>query len=75
VQNLGLFQATDDAGSCLSLGDVIDNSSHTGKSLRPKVNDGSRRWQPRSPAMAAGITDHMWLLEELLTRVPIGTST
>jgi len=26
-----------------------------------------RRWQPRTPAMAAGITDHVWTFRELLT--------
>jgi hypothetical protein len=26
-----------------------------------------RRWRERTPAMAAGITDHTWTLEELLT--------
>ena len=30
------------------------------KTLRVEVNDGRRRWQPRSPAMAAGLTDHIW---------------
>jgi hypothetical protein len=31
----------------------------------------SKRWQPRTPAMAAGLTDHVWTLREvLLFRVP-----
>lgn len=31
-----------------------------------------KRWVPRSPAMAAGITDHLWTVEELLSyRVPL----
>jgi hypothetical protein len=55
--------------------DVVYNFNHPVKSLRQEVNDGYRRWQPRSPAMAAEITDHVWSLEELLTRVPIGTNT
>ncbi|HEY4722773.1 MAG TPA: IS1 family transposase, partial [Anaerolineae bacterium] len=30
-----------------------------------------RKWQPRTPAMAAGLTDHVWTLEELLSyRIP-----
>lgn len=30
-----------------------------------------RKWQPQTPAMAAGLTDHIWTLEELLSyRVP-----
>ena len=30
-----------------------------------------RKWQQRTPAMAAGLTDHIWTLEELLSyRIP-----
>ena len=30
-----------------------------------------KRWQPITPAVAAGITDHVWTMEELLSyRVP-----
>jgi hypothetical protein len=30
-----------------------------------------KRWQQRTPAMAAGVTDHLWSLREvLLFRVP-----
>jgi hypothetical protein len=33
----------------------------------------SRKWQQRTPAMAAGLTDHIWTLEELLSyRIPLG---
>jgi transposase-like protein len=32
---------------------------------------GQRRWVPRTPALAAGLTDHIWSVYELLTyRVP-----
>jgi hypothetical protein len=35
-----------------------------------------RKWQQRTPAMAAGLTDHMWTLAELLSyRVPPGEVT
>jgi hypothetical protein len=35
-----------------------------------------RKWQQRPPAMAAGLTDHMWTLAELLSyRVPPGEVT
>jgi hypothetical protein len=31
----------------------------------------SKKWQPVTPAMAAGLTDHLWTMEELLSyRVP-----
>ena len=38
------------------------------RSLRIPAPKGSgpRRWLPRTPTMAVGITDHVWTLEELL---------
>jgi len=38
------------------------------RSLRTAAPDdsGPRRWLPRTPTMAAGISDHVWTLEELL---------
>ena len=40
----------------------------------PEATHGTgtaQRWQPRTPAMAAGLTDHVWTLREvLLCRVP-----
>src|SRR5712664_4732180 len=42
--------------------------------LQPVPTNGTgsaKRWQPRTPAMAAGLTDHVWTLREvLLFRVP-----
>ena len=36
-------------------------------------NGSAKRWQPQTPAMAAGLTDHVWSLREvLLFRVPPG---
>ena len=41
---------------------------------QPEPTDGigsATQWQPRTPAMAAGLTDHVWTLREvLLCRVP-----
>ena len=40
----------------------------------PEVTNGrgaAKRWRPCTPAMAAGLTDHVWTLKEvLLYRVP-----
>jgi len=38
----------------------------------PTTGTGSaKRWRPRTPAMAAGLTDHVWTLREVvLFRVP-----
>lgn len=42
------------------------------KSLRLEVNQGIKRWVQRTPAMAEGLTDHIWTLKELMTfRVPV----
>ena len=51
--------------------DLVYNLARPVKTLRIEVNDGQRRWQPRSPAMAAGLTDHIWTIEELLMVVPV----
>ena len=44
------------------------------KSLRQVLYlpNNSRRWIPRTPAIAAGITDHIWTVQELLSyQVPL----
>jgi hypothetical protein len=51
--------------------DWVYNLTRPVKSLRLEVNDGQQRWKSRSPAMAAGLTDHVWTIEELLRRVAI----
>ena len=40
--------------------------------VEPTRGTGSpRRWQPRTPAMAARVTDHVWTTDEWLSyRVP-----
>lgn len=47
--------------------DAVYNFINPNKSLRMKKPDGIRKWLKRTPAMAAGLTDHIWSLEELLT--------
>jgi len=49
--------------------DWIYNLTRPVRTLRIEVNDGVKRWQPCSPAMAAGLTDHIWTVKELLMRV------
>src|SRR5262249_61239483 len=43
--------------------------------LAPEATNGrgsAKLWQPRTPAMAAGLTDHIWTLRDvLLFRVPL----
>lgn len=49
--------------------DVSYNLGRSHKSLRYEVFNDQRRWQKRSPAMAAGLTDHIWSVEEILTTI------
>jgi hypothetical protein len=42
------------------------------KSLRLEISDRNRKWTQRTPAMAEGLTDHIWSLRELLDfRIPV----
>lgn len=58
-------------------GDAVYNLVHPLKSLRLRLpaQPGGRRWLPRSPAMAAGWTDHLWSVTELLLVRPIFTNS
>jgi len=53
---------------------VLAHDSLSQRLSEPQPTRGSgslKRWQPITPAMAAGITDHVWTMEELLSyRVP-----
>ncbi len=51
--------------------DMVYNLVHPHKSLRLPVTQPARHWLPRSPAMAAGLTDHLWSVFELLSLVPL----
>jgi hypothetical protein len=56
--------------------DIVYNLARPVKTLREEVfDDPNRRWKPRTPAMAAGLTDHIWTVKELLTIIvcPINT--
>jgi hypothetical protein len=54
--------------------DVVYNFTRTVKTLRRPATDGQRRWRPQSPAMKAGLTDHLWSIRELLIRIPVPTN-
>ena len=50
--------------------DICYNLIRPLKSLRLELaNDPTRRWRPRTPAMAADLTDHVWTVKELLFSV------
>jgi len=57
----------------LALEDAVFNFVRPHQALRCAVSQPTpgRKWQQRTPAMAAELTDHIWSLEELLSyRVP-----
>jgi hypothetical protein len=49
--------------------DGVYNLTRPLKTLRYPVLSERRKWLPCSPAMAAGVTDHIWTIQELLTTV------
>jgi hypothetical protein len=52
--------------------DAVYNLARGLKSLRVESQQaGNRRWIRRSPAMAAGLTDHIWEIKEILTALPL----
>jgi len=51
--------------------DCVYNLTRPVKSLNVEINEGHQRWKPRSAAMAAGLTDHIWTIEELMSKVVV----
>lgn len=54
-----------------ALEDALYNFTRPVKSLRVELVNQTKqaRWQQRTPAMAAGLTDHIWTPRELLTTI------
>ncbi len=66
-KTLGFSKNRRELQHALNFIDTHDNFVKPHQSLRIKAPPSDhRRWVPRTPAMAAGITDHIWTLEELL---------
>ena len=55
-----------------ALEDALYNFTRPVKTLRVELEEPTRqaRWHQRSPSMAAGLTDHIWTVKELLRFVP-----
>jgi hypothetical protein len=51
--------------------DMYYNLVRPHKSLRQPVQQDRHKWQKRTPAMAAKLTDHIWTVKELLTTIPL----
>ena len=62
-----------------ALEDALYNFTRAVKTLRVELASPSKqaRWQQRTPAMAAGLTAHIWTVKELLhlVLVPLTTNT
>lgn len=60
-----------------ALEDALYNFTRTVRTLRVELEKPTRqaRWRQRTPAMAAGLTDHIWTVEELLHLVLVPRTT
>jgi len=69
-----LFRQSETLHQAMYLVGTVYNFCAPHKSLRKVLYlaDNSKRWIPRTPAIAAGITDHIWTVQELLSyQVPL----
>ena len=62
----GLYQQEGTLQSGMYLVGTCYNFCSFHDSLRQAGGEGTRKWEERTPAMAAGITDHRWSAGELL---------
>ena len=53
------------------LEDAYYNLVRPHKTLRQEVIAPDRRWLPRTPAMVSALTDHIWTVKELFSKIPI----
>lgn len=66
-KTLGFSKNRRELQHALDFIDAHDNFVKPHGALKLKtMNEGSRTWALRTPAMAAGISNHVWTLEELL---------
>jgi hypothetical protein len=71
-QTLGFSKSLEMYRASAAWEDAVYNLVRPLKTLRMEVRDVSgQRWQPRTPAMAAGLTDHPWTVKELLTMIAL----
>jgi len=55
--------------------DLVYNLARSLRTLRLEDRNAGHRWLPRSPAMVAGLTDHVWTVKELLWTVVFPVNT
>ena len=69
-KTLGFSKALEMYRASAAWEDLIYNFARPLKTLRVEIHDNPRRrWKLRTPAMAAGLTDHIWTVKELLTTI------
>ena len=52
--------------------DIVYNLVRPVKTLRQRIEGiGKQKWKLRSPAMAAGLSDHLWTFRELMFAIPL----
>jgi len=70
-KTLGYSKCLDMLQAACTWEDVVYNFARSVKTLRRKVYIEGKCWLPCSPAMAAGLTDRISSIRELLTLVPL----
>ena len=53
--------------------DAVYNFARPVKTLRQEIDTSGKRWRQQSPAMVAGMTNHVWSIRDLLMCVPVPT--
>jgi hypothetical protein len=75
-KTLAFSKSVDDYRASAAWEDACYNLVRPHKSLRIPIRDAlPRKWLPRTPAMAAGLTNRIWTVKELLTTVPLPCAT
>jgi hypothetical protein len=70
-KTLAFSKAVDYYRAAATWEDSYYNLARPHKSLRVPVQGvPGRKWRPRTPTMAAHLTDHVWTVKELLTTIP-----
>ncbi len=74
-KTLGFSKRLEMLRAACSWEDVVYNLTRPVKTLRTLASQpDQRRWFHRAPAMAAGLTDHLWSIRELLMTIPVLTN-
>ena len=71
-KTLAFSKKVEDYRASATWEDCCYNLVRPHKSLRLPIRDAlPRKWLPRTPAMAAGLTNRIWTVKELLTTLPL----